>query len=593
MAVEEGPDSAPPPYSEPMTVPRARGWLRQAIFASAGTYGEAALVALLLNILALIVPLFAIVAFDQIARFDTGEVVLRLGAGVAIVFGFEFVLRVLRSHFAEAAGSATTARIEDRVFQRVLTAKMADRSNIEELSGTFAGDLKDLRAMMSAAPVLALIDLPFIALFIVACYLIGGPLALIPLIAAPIVLFLSLLLQLPLRATIVRARDGARQRIRFASDTFTGLETVKGTGSERALQRRWEEISADTHRQERRSQGFAAWISNLTSVAGSFVQVSVLAYGAYLILIIGSDLSIGGLVAATMLAAAAMAPLDRFATILIDYHRGRVVLDALDELMRRPVERPEGVAFAGPTRIDGAIAFQNVTFRYPGQATPALNGVTFQIEAGEKVGLIGRIGAGKSTIINLVLGLYEPQDGLVAVDKFDIAQIDPAVLRGDIGYVPQDVHLFDGSILDNIVMGAPVIDEEAVGRAATIAGVDEIANKNPAGYDMPVGARGQALSGGERQAVTVARALLRETPVLLLDEPTGALDNTSEGRLRARLANAIDGKTLLLVTNRASMLSLVDRLIVIDGGRIVADGPKQEVLDGLQGGVIKASRDTE
>ncbi len=591
MAVEEGPDSAPPPYSEPMTVPRVRGWFRQAIFASAGAYGEAALVALLLNILVLVVPLFAIVAFDQFTQFPFVNIVWRLAAGIAVVFGFDFVLRMLRSHFAEAVGSAAAARIEDRVFQRMLTAKMADRIDSEDLLAAVASDLKDLRAMMTAAPILALIDLPFIAVFIVACYLIAGPVALIPLIAVPVVLFLSLVLQLPLRSKVAQARDGARQRFRLASETLNGLETVRSVGSERALQRRWENITAETQRNARWTVGLSAWIANLTSVSGNLVLIGVFAYGAFRVF--GGDLSIGGLVASALLAAAAMAPLDRLAGILVDYHRGRVALDALDDLMRGPVERPEGVAFAGPTRIDGAIAFQNVTFHYPGQAAPALNGVSFQIEAGEKVGLIGRIGSGKSTIARLTMGLYEPQDGLVAIDKFDIAQIDPAGLRGGIGYVPQDVHLFEGSIRDNIVLGVPSIDDESVQRAARIAGVDEFAEKHPAGYDMLVGARGHALSGGERQAVAVARALVRDPPVLLLDEPTGALDNTSEGRLRARLANAIGGKTLLLITNRASMLSLVDRLIVIDGGQIVADGAKQEVLDGLQGGVIQALQGTE
>jgi len=591
MTAEEGPDTAPPPYSEPMTAPRARGWFRWAVFASAGAYGEAVLVSLFVNLLALSLPLFALVTFDQVDQFSFGNSTWRLAVGAVVILSFDFVLRMLRGHFAEAASSAAAARIEDRAFQRLLTAKMMDRSASDDLFFAVANDMNDLRKMMIAAPVLAIIDLPFIALFIGASYLIGGPVAFVPLIAVPIALFLSLILQLPLRAKLVRVRDWKQQRFRLVSETVIGMEAVKTAGSERLVQHRWEEITAEGFRQDRQAAALASWVVNLTALARNLVLVCAIAYGAHLYA--GGGLSIGGLVAAAMLSVAAMLPLDRLANVLVDYHRGRIALDTIDGLMRRSVERPEGVAFAGAKRIDGALALQNATYRYPEQDASALNSVTFQIEAGEKVGLIGRIGSGKSTVARLIVGLCEPQDGLVAVDGLDIAQIDPARLRGGIGYVPQVVHLFEGSVRDNIALGAPSIDDEEVRRAARIAGVDEFTDKHAAGFGMPAGARGRALSSGERQSIAIARALMCDPSVLLLDEPTGSLDNTSEGKFRARLANAIDGKTLLLITNRASMLSLVDRLIVLDGGRIVADGPKQEVLDGLQGGVIQASRGTE
>ena len=589
MALEEGPDSASP--LDPMTVPRARGWFRQAVLGSAGAYAEALLAAIFVNLLALAIPLFVIVIFDQIVQFNAVDLIWRLGAAVAVVIGLDFLLRMLRSHFAESAGAAAMARIEDRLFQRMVSVKLADSGDADKKLAAVADALKDLRGMMTAAPVLVLVDLPFIVLFIGACYFVGGPVALIPLVAVPTVLFVSLILQLLLRAQLSGAQGSVRQRLHIADEALNGLETVKSLGAEVALQRLWEDVTTSMHRETRRMRGVAAWITNLTSVAGKLVLVATIAYGAFLV--IGGALSIGGLVAVALLAMAALAPLDRLAAVLVDYQRGRAALDAIDALMRVPVERPDGVAFAGSDTVAGRIAFQDVHFRYPGQPNPVLEGVTFQIEPGEKVGMIGRIGSGKTTILRLITGLYAPETGLVAVDGMDVSQFDPTDLRANFGVVSQDVQLFAGTLEENICLAGPTVEDEAVQRAAQIAGVDTIAEKHPLGYAMPVGARGQALSVGERQAVAVARALLPDPPVLLLDEPTAALDNTSEGRLRARLANVTGSKTLLLVTNRASMLSMVDRLIVVDKGRIVADGAKQEVLEGLQGGLIQTLQVSE
>lgn len=593
MTLDEGPETALPPRQEPMSVPPAHGWFRRAVLASAGAYGETVLVGLIINLLALAVPLVAIVAFDQIVpQFNAADNLLwHLGVGVALIFGVDFILRMLRSHFTATAGGVAMAQIEDQLFPRMLSAKLADRVTADTGMTVLGSALEDLRGMLAAGPILGLIDLLFIVLFILACYLIGGPVALIPLIAVPTVLFVSLVLQLPLRSRLSRARSGARQRLQMASEALNGLETVKTVGSEDRMLRIWETFTTETQRDDRKAQSLAAWIGNLTAVAGNLVLVCVIAYGAYRVY--GQQMSVGGLVASALLAAAAMAPLDRYVSTLSDYYRGRTAMDVIDSLMRIPAERPEGAAYTGPSVVEGAIAFQNVTFRYPQQSNLALDGVSFQVEAGEKVALIGRIGAGKSSILRMVLGLYAPEGGLVAVDGLDVAAYDPASLRANIGCVPQDVQLFDGTLAENIALAVPTIGDEMISRAARIAGVDTIAEVQAAGFDMPIGARGHALSGGERQALSFARALVCDPPILLLDEPTSSLDNTSEGRLRARLANAMGDKTLLLVTNRASMLSLVDRVIVLDGGRIVADGPKQEVLDGLQGGLIHGALDVE
>lgn len=585
MALDESPE--PSPRLEPRTVPQSQGWFRGAILRFAGVYAEVLLLSVLVNLLALAVPVFAIVAFDQLVPHFGQDMHLRLLVGMAVALGFGLVFKLLRDNLAVAAGSVAAAEIGDSLFQRVLAAKPG--SGRDRVASVHSGELEELRAAFAATPVIAFVELPFVALFIAAAYAIGGPLAYFPFIATAAVLLISLILQFPMRSAIARIRDARRRRDLVEAEALIGLETVKGLGSEGEMQRRWDAAAKEVRQADRRANGYVAWIGNLTTVAGAFVIVCVIGFGAGRVA--QADLSVGGLVAVAMLAAAAMAPLDRFTAALIVRQKGQVAREAIDAQMNVPVEREEGTVYTGLPDIAGSIVFQDVSFRYPDQKGFALDGVSFQIEPGEKVGLIGRMGAGKSAVIRLLMGLYEPEGGSVTIDGTDIRRIDPADLRSAIAWVPQEIRLFDGTLRDNLTMGIAGRDEDDIVRAARMVGVDEFAARHPEGFGMAVGPQGRYLSGGERQAVAVARALLRDAPVLLMDEPTSAFDNTSERRFRMRLSHVLGDRTLLLATNRASLLALVDRVIVIDGGRIVADGARHDVLEGLQGGFIRALRE--
>jgi ATP-binding cassette subfamily C protein LapB len=285
-----------------------------------------------------------------------------------------------------------------------------------------------------------------------------------------------------------------------------------------------------------------------------------------------------------------LAPLSQVAGLLTRYYQSKAALDSLNNMMRLPVERPPGKSFVHRPKFHGEVEFKNVDFTYPGQTLPALSGISFKIAAGDRVGIIGRIGSGKTTIEKLILGLYNPTSGSVLIDGIDLQQIDPAELRHNIGYVPQDVVLFYGSVKDNITMGAPYVDDSAMLRAAEIAGVADFVNRHPMGFDMPVGERGDGLSGGQKQTIAIARAQLLDPPVLLMDEPSNSIDNRSEELFKSRLANNLENKTLILVTHRASLLTLVNRLIVIDGGRVVADGAKEQVLAALAEGRLNVAK---
>jgi ATP-binding cassette subfamily C protein LapB len=294
----------------------------------------------------------------------------------------------------------------------------------------------------------------------------------------------------------------------------------------------------------------------------------------------------GGLIASTMLASRAMAPVGMVSGLLVQYNTAATALTSLDEAMKREVERPEDAKFISRGHLDGAIEFTDVSFSYPGQDQPALKNISLSIKPGEHVAILGRIGSGKTTLEKLILGLYRPTEGAVLIDGIDLRQLDPSELRRQIGYVQQDVMLFYGTLRDNITMGSPLADDAAVVRSAELSGIITMTNLHPQGFDMLIGERGESLSGGQRQGVAIARALINDPSIILLDEPTSAMDHSSEEDVKRRLAEFTRDKTLIIISHRTSLLDLAERLVVIDGGRIVADGPKDQVVIALKQGRI-------
>lgn len=548
-------------------------------------FAEVAVASVLINSFALASPLFVMNVYDRVVPNNATDTLWVLAIGAFTVFGFDFLLKTLRGYFIDTAGRTTDIKLASNIFEQVLGIKMAQRP---PSAGAFANHLREfetLRDFFTSATITTLIDLPFLFFFIFVIWLVGGPVAIIPAIAVPVVIGIGLLLQLPLNKIVKRTAKEAAQKHGVLVETINGLETIKTIGAEGRLQRSWEGFVGATSMSANQARLLSSITVNVAALAANLVTVGVVIMGVYQI---GEgNMTVGALVASTIIAGRAMAPLGQVAGILTRFHQAKTSYEILDKVMQMDVERPASQRFLHRDKYRGAISFRNVSLTYPNQKLPAVSDLTFHIEPGEKVGLIGRIGSGKTTIEKLVLGLFEPQEGAVLVDGTDLRQLDPADLRRNIGCVPQDVFLFHGSVRENITMGAPFADDAAVLRAASIAGVDSFVGRHPMGYDMNVGERGEMLSGGQRQSIAVARALLLDPPILILDEPSSAMDNGSEARLKARLSEEMRERTLLLVTHRASLLSLVDRVIVMDNGRIVADGPRDKVLQALAAGKIK------
>ncbi len=363
------------------------------------------------------------------------------------------------------------------------------------------------------------------------------------------------------------------------------METVKSLGAEGQIQTKWEKTVDFLENTNIRLRLLSSSVVNSIQWVQITASIATMVVGVYMI--INNNISMGSLIATYMLSSRAIGPIGRVAALLMQYHSASRSLKALDDIMEKETEHPADTIFISRPKIQGAIQFQNVTFTYPGQENPAILDVSFTINAGEKVALVGPIGSGKTTISKLILGLYKPQEGNILIDGIDIRQIDPSELRRNIGVVPQDVMLFYGNLKDNLVFGNNMVTDRDIIIASKISGVDVFANSHPKGFDMQIGERGSNLSSGQKQAVAIARAILKDPPLLIMDEPTASMDHTIEEQIKNNIAALSKDKTLVIVTHRSPMLEITDRLIVMDKGKVLADGPKDTVLKALQQGQIR------
>jgi ATP-binding cassette subfamily C protein LapB len=446
--------------------------------------------------------------------------------------------------------------------------------------GVLANQLRDfdsVREFFTSGSVVAITDLLFAFVFIAVLFLVAGPLAWIPILILPIMIALGFLLQRPLQTAMKRLQAESAARHGVLVESLNSLETVRAVGAEARMQSRWERSVAATARS---SEDVQFWSSLALTSASSAQQIATLLMmiiGVFLIL--DGKLSVGALVAASMLSGRVLAPITGVAAMITRASQTATALNAIDGIMALERERPPGRTFIARRIERGTIAFDNVTFKYPGAAENALENVSFRIGGGERVGIIGRVGSGKTTVGRLMAGFYDPVDGKVLVDDIDLRQYDPADLRAGLGFVLQDTDLFFGKLRDNIALGMPEATDEEIVAASRLAGVEGFIAGHPLGYEMPVAEGGKSLSGGQKQAIGLARALIRNPRMLFLDEPTAHFDIRSEAEFLDRLKTiSADSRTIIISSHRMSVLNFVDRILLFEKGRLVADGPRDKVI---------------
>jgi ATP-binding cassette subfamily C protein LapB len=565
-------------------MPRVNAWFRDTLKLSRWLYSDAVLASLLINLLGLMVPLFVMQTYDRVVPNQAISTLWVLVVGLLIGTLFELILRVVRAHLLDQAGKKTDLILSATLFERITGMSMKARP---ATVGGFAQSIHDfqgLREFLTAVTLTSVIDLPFVVLMLLVIGLLGGWLVVIPLIAFPVTIIFALFIQVRLRDTVQKSLALGAVRQALLIETLGGLETLKACSAESERQYQWESTHGALTRLDAHARNLSALATNGTLFIQQFCGMATIVAGVYSI--IAGNLSVGALVASYMLGSRVLAPLGQIAGLITRYQQAQLTMRSTDALMALPQERQAGQQPLERTQLQGALEVSHVSFRYAGQNAAALNSVSFSVKPGERIGIIGRSGSGKSTLARLLMGFYEPDEGQILLDNLDLRQLDIADLRHQLGYVAHDLPLLAGSLRDNLTLGARYVSDARMLEVAELTGVSELARQHPQGFDRPVGERGQLLSGGQRQAVLLARAMLLEPPIMILDEPTSHMDNASEDQLRQRLHGWVQGKTLLLVTHRTSMLSLVDRLLVLDNGKVVADGPKEAVIDALRKGRV-------
>lgn len=563
---------------------RSGHWFWGPVLAQRFVYRDVLWAALLINLFALAFPIFSMNVYDRVVPNHATETLWVLAIGVTLVLCSDLFIRLLRSHFVDEASARIDVQISASLMERVLGMRLENRP---QSVGSFAANLRgfeQVRDFIASSTVTALIDLPFALLFVLVMAWIS-PWLVLPVIGVFVLILVSgYVFQHRLHELSQSSYQAAAQRNATLIESLTGIETIKSQGAESLIQSRWERANQYLSALNVKMRSMSATAMYSTATLQQFVSVCVILIGVYLIS--ERQLTMGGMIAATMLAGRALAPAGQIVGLLMQYQGARTAMTSLEQIMAQPVERPEGSHFIQRPEFKGEIEFRHVSFAYPGQQGHSLDDVSFKINPGERVALIGKVGSGKTTLQKLIMGLYQPSAGAILFDGIDMRQLDPADVRRNLGCVSQDITLFYGSLRENITFGMPHARDDAIVAAADVAGLSEFVQRHPQGFDMPVGERGELLSGGQRQGVGIARAVLHNAPLLLLDEPTSAMDFSTEALVTQRMQAFTEGKTVVLVTHRTSMLSFVDRVIVVDQGKIVADGPRERIMQALAAGRI-------
>ena len=564
-----------------------KSWFWGTLWKFRRVYQSVLLAAVFINLFAIAGSMFVMNVYDRVIPNNAMETLWVLATGVTLVYCFDFLLKTLRSALIDKVGKKADVVLSSYIFQRVLGIKMEHKP---ASAGSFANQVKgyeSLREFFTSATLVTIVDLPFVVLFIAFMYLIAGWIAFIPAAGIVLILVIGAFMHFPLKRAAQMAQGSAAQKHAILVEAINGFEAIRGLSAAGLFQRRMENCLGTSAKSEVASRRYSSIATNLTLFITQMISVCIVVVSVYRIQ--DGLMSMGALIGCTILSSRAMAPIGQVAALLSRLQTTMVSFKSLNEIVNLPQEREAERNYVRKNDFSPRIEFQDVTFSYSKDAQPAIRNASFTIEPGESVAILGRVGSGKSTLLRLILGFYQPTSGMILVNGTDARQLDPAELRRRIGYISQDNSLFFGSIKENILMGAPWADEEDMLEAAKLSGIERFASKHPKGYDLQIGERGEYLSGGQRQAINIARAIISKPPILVMDEPTSAMDANAEREFIAHMesyASRAD-RTLILSTHKPSMLKLANRIIVMDQGKIVANGPKAEVMKQLSAGASK------
>jgi ATP-binding cassette subfamily C protein LapB len=558
----------------------SKHWFWDSLKFSRSQYTDVFIASFLLNIFALVTPLFVRNVYDRVipnAAFDTLYV---LTSGIVLIYLFDMLFRYLRTYLLELAGKKSDILISSHIFEHILNMKLSHKF---DSVGAFASNIREfdtLRNFLSSATLTMLIDIPFAILFLFVIYLLAGKIMLVPLIAGVLIILYGLIISRPLKKHIDKTAKLASWKNGILIESLSSLETIKSFGLYSKMLWKWEESVGEIAHTNMRSKLLTSFMTTFTNFIVQISNILVIILGVYAIH--EHELTMGGLIAVTMLTSRVLTPLVQVSSLIINYEYAKSSYEILDKVHHSPIEKSLGRKYISRNHIEGKIEFKNVSFAYPGAVEPILKNITFQIDPGESVAILGNNGSGKSTILKLLMGYYEPTDGIILIDGIDIRQIDPAELRRFVNYIPQDITLFNGTIHDNLQYAHASATDEMIINSSKMSGLQQFTDNHPMGFDLPVQERGAGISGGQKQLIGLSRFFLRDhTSLLLLDEPTNALDSQAENTVMNTLQSFIKGKTTLIVSHKRNILQLCSRIIVLHQGQLAYNGPRDEVLRAL------------
>ncbi len=557
-------------------------WFWDTLKVFSSIYTQVIFSSALINIFLLAGTLYAMNIYDRVLPNKAFDTLFVLSVGIFIVYLFDFILRMIRGYFIDIAGKNADVLLGSFLYERILGLQFMHRPPSAGGLAHYLREFEGVREFFSSTTIVSLVDIPFGILFLIAIGMISWSMVTVPVIAIILILFISSAMQPSLKGSVKSLSSQMEYKHGILMESLTGLETVKALNAEGRMLHKWEQSVSGTALAANKVYYMTLFSSNAIFFIQNAAYVFLIVIGVYEVA--AGALTVGGLIAATILTTRAVASMGSVVALTARFNQAYTALKLLDHLVNLPPERPSSMRYIHRDTLQGNIEFVDVDFSYPDQKLKALKNMSFKIKAGEKVALVGRMGSGKTTIEKLILGLYQPSSGTILIDGIDMRQLDPVEIRAAIGYVSQEIYLFRGTVRENIAIARATSDDAQILKAAKISGVDDFIRYHPLGYDMPIGEGGSGLSGGQRQSVGVARALLHDPAILLLDEPSASMDPESEYQFIKRLEMHIPHKTLLVVTHRNSILSLVDRILIIDQGHVIADGPRNQILEMLAKG---------
>ncbi|MHC3994642.1 type I secretion system permease/ATPase [Thiomicrolovo sp. ZZH C-3] len=553
-----------------------RHWFWSTLARTKAIYADILIGSFLVNLFILILPLYMRNVFDRVIPNTALDTLWVLTYGVVAIFVLEAFLRFLRSYFMEIAAKKSDVIMSSRIFEHVMDMKLSEQIGSV---GAFSSDLKQyesIRNFLASTVVTTLIDLPFSILFLLVVYWVAGDVVYIPLLTIVLIVFYAFFIKGPIRTSIRNSNQASAVKNSILLESLNAIETIKAFNYSSVMQWKLEEATGKIAQRGLKSRVLNGSIATVTAFLIRVQTVAVIVASVYMIH--NGLLTTGGLLVAYILSSRAVNPVGKLVMLILQFNKARAGFRAIEKVMGSAIEHPKDKEFISARHLKGKVEFVNVDFAYPDSARNALHDVSFTINPGEHVAIIGEMGSGKTTIINLLMGFYAPKEGMILVDDVEMDQYAPAELRKEIAYVPQEIVLLQGTIKENIALKHPGIDSHEIVEAARLSGALRYINLNPDGFNMKIKEKGQNVSGGQRQTIGISRALLDNFSLVLFDEPTSHLDEESERMAILGIAQKIKGKTALFVTHKDAVLELVDRIILLERGEVVKDGTKEEVL---------------